>query len=958
MTQPSIIEVPAHQNILQYTVDFIFKTFSEDAPDFSNIFVFLPHAQVTQSFNYTLCQTTNSKLPAIIPPWAGTLKSWASKHSQPQNINFPVIGEYARQLLFIEALQQFPNLFKEENKWQVTQELLKLFDELSLNQVNIFTSPEKWHEQLQQAYGLSTEHQHLIAESKLVHTLWFAWQQQLNDSELYDETSDYLSRLSNANTSQKQFVCLGISNYSKAEQDFIQQLTNNKQCHVINFEKTMSVNNTNHGHTFSEFIYDAYKQPDETNNHFPLKQRAELFRNKHKDLSTKDLPFSTYLAANEEAQIRAIDYHVRLKVLDGNNNIAIISEDRKLSRRLRALLERANIQLQDNAGWSLATTQAATIIERWLECIEEDFGAYPLIDCLKSPFISISQKLFDDHSNDEYEEAIYRFEHDLVFHENVSAGINNYKEKLNDRLQRLSHWPENAYDKLISTLNYIEKTASPLSTLYLSNKNIQLSDFLNRLIKSLESLGVLNCYQNDEAGLVLLKTLEDLQHSITFSNPKLSWYDCRVWLGIALEQQHFTPPTNNSIVKLMTLEQSSYLTFDSIIIAATESQHFPGSANTSPFFNQAVRESLKLGTWKQQRQQRHETFNRTLLSAPEILFTACNEEKGEEKSVSPWLELLINFYQLCYGETPDNTYLSQLVKTGSEVFNCDEKNLPEPSIQPSPTIPNSLIPERVSASSYQRIINCPYQYFSADGLQLKPLEEISDELKKSDYGERIHLILQIFHSGKKSYGEAFNQEVTEDNRKQAEIYLEKISKDIFLGDIEENVLHRSWLYRWQKHISAYIDWQIRHQQDWKIYLSEEHLATPLTDSLEIYGRIDRIDVNKEDKTHIIIDYKTGKTAHQDDVDNGENVQLSTYALLDNQASDVCYLSVDSSDQKVAKKSSLSGDDLQTNKDENKRRLLSLFEQMKDNESLTAWGDDTVCGYCNFSGLCRKAEWTK
>ena len=108
----------------------------------------------------------------------------------------------------------------------------------------------------------------------------------------------------------------------------------------------------------------------------------------------------------------------------------------------------------------------------------------------------------------------------------------------------------------------------------------------------------------------------------------------------------------------------------------------------------------------------------------------------------------------------------------------------------------------------------------------------------------------------------------------------------------------------------------------------------------------------------IIDYKTGRTAHQDDVDSGENVQLSTYSLLDKDASEVSYLSVDSSNQKVESKSSLSGDNLQTNRDENKQRIKTLFKQMNDKKPLHAWGDINVCNYCNFSGLCRRTTWSE
>ncbi|NOQ88324.1 MAG: DNA helicase, partial [Gammaproteobacteria bacterium] len=299
-----------------------------------------------------------------------------------------------------------------------------------------------------------------------------------------------------------------------------------------------------------------------------------------------------------------------------------------------------------------------------------------------------------------------------------------------------------------------------------------------------------------------------------------------------------------------------------------------------------------------------------------------------------------------------------LVNSQSEVFNCDDKQEPEVSQQPSLSIPADLIPERISASSYQRIMNCPYQYFSADALRLKPLEELSDELRKSDYGERIHLILQVFHNGHDKHGPAFKPPVDENNRSQAENYLAELSEKVFVDDLENNVLHRSWLYRWKKHIPAYINWQIQQQIDWTIYQSEEQLEQELQTGLTLYGRVDRIDRNKENNTHAIIDYKTGKTARQDDVNAGENVQLSTYALLDTEASEVSFLSVDSSQQKVESKACLTGDALEVNRQLNKQRLTSLQQQIENNDELPAWGDDSVCGYCSFSGLCRKQEWAE
>jgi len=965
VTQIATIEVAAHQNILRYTAEFILERFSDELPDLSRLVVLLPHSQVTKQFNETLCQclgtgSSGNIPPAIIPPWAGTLKSWTQQFSRNQFADFQIISEHARQLLFIEALQQHPDLFKEENQWQVTQALLTFFDELSLNQKNIFRSAEDWQQRLAQAYGVEEQDfEHLQYESKLVYTLWHAWQQQLGENELFDETADYISRLGFASVdidADKHFICLGLSNYSKTERDFIEKLVNNKQCQVIEFAKTLTTENmdpenpgADGSHAFTKFISETFTCSEPA-----IKQRAQRYASEHNDDFASEPPFSTYLASDEEEQIRAIDYFVRNKILQGKSNIAVISEDRKLSRRLRALLERANIQLQDRAGWSLATTQAATIIERWLECIEQDFSAYPLLDVLKSPFIDFAQASIK--ASTDYRQNVYRFEHDLIFHENVSSNISTYKKQLKRRLKRLQHWPQNAYNELIEILSHVDENAAALSALHAGDKKIRLSEFLNALLDSLEKLGVTQNYQQDDAGLVLLKTFDSLKQSLKYSDPALSWQDCRVWLGMALESQNFTPPTGNSNVQLMTLEQAAYLHFDCIIIAAAESQHFPGSAKTSPFFNQAVRASLELITWEAQREQRHELFNQLLLSSPEILLTACDEEKGEQKPVSPWLELLVSFYQLAFDSSLENKTLHELVRSNSEVFNSDEKQLPPPSQPATSMLPEELVPEKISASSYQRLINCPYQYFSADGLRLKALEELSDELKKSDYGERIHLILQVFHNGHDRYGDAFNAEISADNRRAAEDYLATISEKVFMADLDENVLHNSWLHRWKKHIPAYINWQLQHQQDWRFYQSEQQLERELDTSLKIYGRLDRIDKNKEDDSHAIIDYKTGRTARQEDVDAGENVQLSTYALLDDDASEVSYLSVDSSQQKVESKACLSGDALQENRELNKHRLTELFSQIRDNTRLPAWGDEKVCAYCDFSGLCRKEEW--
>jgi ATP-dependent helicase/nuclease subunit B len=264
----------------------------------------------------------------------------------------------------------------------------------------------------------------------------------------------------------------------------------------------------------------------------------------------------------------------------------------------------------------------------------------------------------------------------------------------------------------------------------------------------------------------------------------------------------------------------------------------------------------------------------------------------------------------------------------------------------------------MSASAHQRLIDCPYKYFAGDGIKLKPPDEIREELQKSDYGERVHKILNAFHRPVKNLPEPFTGALTEENREAAVNHLVSISMAAFKQDTEDNTLHRSWLHRWMQHIPAYVDWQIKQQQHWTVSETEKRCEVTLNDSrMKLYGRLDRIDKEKEQNRHqAIIDYKTGSMASQTDVDSGEDIQLATYALLAADTSQVMYLSLDEGDGSVKTKASLEGEHLRSHTHDVRERLQTVTNMLYEGNPLPAWGDERTCGYCDFIGLCRKKVW--
>mgnify|MGYP001823828339 CR=1 FL=1 len=949
MTLSADILLAEYEDIIATTAQEVVASCQQQLPDLSSVCIFIPPSGgLSTNFRKALLCALPQQYTAVIPPYVGTLRQWIGEHIALPDPDLNLIADQARQLLLVEALAEHPGIFKEENKWPVSTALLALFDELALNEIDVLEqSAEEWQTTLERAYGAEQLTRHLQQEARLVQTLWHAWQQQLHANKLLDSTSAYVARLRQAPSRLSQdwqFFVIDPDQYTACEQHTLARIANNNGLTVLAYDRAPDTAQAGAAASTAAFINAAFDHKSAT-----LKQRAAAYRRSGLSAS---LPWSIFYAGDAETEARAIDLQIRLWLLQGKQDIAIVSEDRKLSRRLRALLERANIDLQDLAGWSLTTTSAAAVLERWLECIEEDFDYRPMLDLLKSHFYDAAL------DREQQLEAIYRLENDIILHENISHGIERYRKHLQYRSHRLRYWPQRTYDDIVKLLDQLEDAALYLQRLYRSKRKTALADYLEHLTTSLQHLGILGTFANDAAGVQILNVLDQMQRGLQHCNPKMHWQDFRTWLSVALEQEFFSPHKAPSPVRLMSLAQAQCQRFEALVIAAADKQHLPGKPVGSPFFNQSVRRSLGLPDWQQQLELDLIRFKRLLQSAGETLITCKHEENGEPVPLSPWIEALQTFYALSCDASLKNDQLQPLLEQHTGVFICDTDALPSIPTQPRPSLPAAALPQRLSASAHQRLIDCPYKYFAADGMRLKPPDEITEELQKSDYGERVHKILNAFHMPVKHLPAPFTERVTSENCNGAIDHLTTVSRIVFKQDLENNVLHRSWLHRWLQRVPAYIDWQIQQQQHWQVSETEKHCETALAETgLTLYGRLDRVDTETNQGRHrTIIDYKTGSTASQADVDSGEDVQLVTYAMLASDVSQVLYLSLDQSDGSVRTKTSLADEALQTLTRSSRERLQSIIAMQRDGQPMPAWGDEQTCSYCDFIGLCRKRIW--
>lgn len=973
MTEQAPIRfVPYHQDPLEAAASLIIRRFSGRLPDLTGAIVLLPvGAGGRQLRRHLLAQAESLGYGALLGPDTEPVRGWVQRTGP---IDAPIPSAYAGELMLVEAMLEHPGLFGGGNPWAVAASLITLFDELTLHQVVLPDSLDAFAKRLCSAYGLSQPAgRPLTREAELVYTLWQAWHAQIHAEGMTDRQQAYLHQLSTvADRLPADSHCFFVGHHRllPGEAALAGRLMTRDRATLIlhgspdshplaaRLRALMGApappTDDEPAGPYSEFLDRVYlhaARPGAEPNADPRDAtppdtagRAAAFATRHPE-SPVHPRLSVFEAHGPEHEAQAVDLQVRRWILEGRRRVAIVTDDRRLARRVRALLERAGVTLRDTAGWALSTASAAAALERWLEALEEDFHHQPLLDLLRSPFI------LPRWERARLQNTVYRLEQDVILHENIARGLTRYRNALASRRRRLGAAVAPGLDGLLDTL---EEAAFPLKPL-LKNERQSPLRLLDALAVSLDTLGLAQGFSVDAAGLQVLQVLEQLRRSVSGRRITMTWTEFRAWLGRALESAHFSPAPAPSGVELLPLANGTPGRFDGLVMAGLDHTRLPGDEHAAPFFNNAVRRELGLPGPPDTRREKLHQLRALLEAAPRILLTVCVEKDGERVTPSPWLELLQSFHHLAYGERIGDPALQRLVRLHeTQVVHSDAGALPARHPYPAPAVDPRLIPHTMTATAHQQLMDCPYQFFAARCLDLAAPEPVTEKLSKSDYGERIHRILQAFHAPVPGLPGPFDQPITEANREQAVAMLQRVSAAVFSTDLEDNFLHRGWLRRWEALIDSYVDWQMKRGAQWRVRDVEvnavrEHFG----ELLRIKGRLDRIDTGPEGTA--VIDYKTGEVPGKQDIVSGEAVQLPFYALLmETPVARIEYLSLDRN--RFGTCGYLEGEDLSALRDATALRLDTMMRRIRRGTALPAWADEQTCSRCRMEGLCRKQAW--
>ncbi len=930
-------------------------------PDLTGCVVLLPGLLFASDLRHHLLDAaTAAGHTALLGPAIGTTEQWLAEQVP---LAKPVPGRARRELLLVDAIRQHPDVFGEQDPWTLADSLITLFDELTLHRIPVDAGLDDFRRRLQSAYGLAgTPPEPFDREARIVQRLWQAWHVQLQAEDLLDPGAAQLLQLATLcdRPHTRHIYFVGIDAPTGAEAEWIDAVLSAGNGQLL-LHRAMDGAQSVHP-VWQQLLATAVQadSPEQavgstldsifSEHGDPLQTRASAARNTYPDAPLAGRLHS-FAAGSAEQEARAIDLQVRQWLLDGHQPLAVVSEDRRLGRRVRALLERAGITLQDPGGWALSTTRAAAALERWLQSIEEDFAHEPLLDTLKSPFT------LPDEDRDTLDNCVFRFETDIVRRENIARGLQRYRQHINSRLQHYeTRWSRESAAQLHQLLNRLDHAADPL---YPCLKGEHSPEFLlQRLQSSLVELGMWQAFDNDPAGQRIQQEWRLLHDAARDSELRMDWSTFRAWLGSALERHDFRPASEHSPVWLLNLQQARLGRFAGIVVGACDTEYLPPAPARSPFFNDRVRRELGLPAWPERQRQQLEHFRTLLESAPRVLLTWHREQDGELRTPSPWLARIEVFHALAWRHDLQDTALATLLDHPlTRVRGQHPLATPRPARQPRVQLPAAAIPGELSVSAHATLIDCPYRFFATSGLRLKAREEVKRALEKAEYGTLVHEVLEVFHAGRDGYPAPLPQPVTGEQRDTAIRQLEQVSRQVFDRELEDNFEHRAWLRRWLALVEHYIDWLIGQQAEWRFEAGERTGERRLAGGQLLVGRIDRVDSGLHGAQ--VSDYKTGAAPKQAEVDSGEAVQLPSYALLEETVpAAVQYIQLGRINNRntVRTGSRLGGSALADLSQAVLVRLETVLDEIAAGIPLPAWGDEDTCRYCEMDGLCRKQSW--
>ncbi len=536
----------------------------------------------------------------------------------------------------------------------------------------------------------------------------------------------------------------------------------------------------------------------------------------------------------------------------------LVTPDKNLSKRVQTQLKRWGIACDNSAGEPLAKTKLGIWILLGADMLQKEISAVNFLSLFKHSFATIkaSRKEVLNWLR-EFEIKVFR-SGKILNYKNLGELLNIYQEKFGQNSQ------------INENLGIIIKELA--ENIDIEQKH-SLDKWLKAHIKFIEELSATNdrageeILWSDEAGEVAAELIYNLLE-LSDIVPKLASDEYIAFITSFFNEAIVRPKykTHPRLGILGQMEARLYQA-DMVIVGAVNEGTWPRDVGCNPWMSNPMRKSYGLPPAESKIGIDAHDFLQQI-SAKEVLITRASNVDTSPTVPSRWLLRMNTVIEAVGLKWPKENYLKKYAenidKYSDAVKTC-ERPMPTPAV--------NLRPKQLSVTGIEKLMRDPYSIYARYILNLKPLDELEKEFGPAERGQLIHTILEKFIS---EYG------MTNINDGALEKLLE-------CGRIEFKKLQlpaEIYIFWWSRFIrmaKEFIKYEINWREEYSPYILEGQaswtIKTDNFDDFVLKARADRIDVSKDNKKAVIIDYKTGTAPSIKDMEQGYSPQLPLEAVM-------------------------------------------------------------------------------
>ena len=621
----------------------------------------------------------------------------------------------------------------------------------------------------------------------------------------------------------------------------------------------------------------------------------------------------------------------------GKSHLALISQDRLVARRIRALLARLGpgLSVHDETGWKLSTTRAASALMSWVDILREGGmgpSAVTLLEFLKNPYIKWSDWGLE---GSEALGLIQRIENRFI-----QSGAQGGWLAMLLALNQTQH--DQALDGAINCLTKLRQLTNQWQC-----KPQSCGAWLNLLMSDLDVLAMTEQLSLDIAGQQLLDALKPM-HSVEGDTLHLAeWLSL---LGSVIEDSSYIEscPRESTSVTIMPLSATRLRHFDAWVMVGCDDGQLPSLSDSPMFLSSILKKIIGCKSVEAEFAQQAMDLSQLMMSHSSWrMIWQSRGSTGEPRQPSAWLQRL-------YASAPE--LLNQTYAVPDVSFDLKPVN------PPAVSLPSDFVkPSNISPSGYKALRECPYRYYASRLLGLREQTSLDAEVDLSLVGQTLHAALKSFHHGLKSNPIQGDQT---SRRGKLVALLKDVSLKHFQALLNADGRWLAAWVQWESQIPDWIDWQLKREEDgWIFHDGEITVGFDLpTDhgSMRVSGNVDRIDVHPV-LGAAVIDYKYSSEASiklkQKNIE--DDPQLLIYANAIQGSSLVDGAKVHEASWVSIKESQveLSIDNLEDSIEKIPSQMRADIDRVWSGDVLKASAPDSVCQYCQVRGLCRKGMWS-